>query len=224
MQYFKFSSNQRGPREHRGSREYIPRLLRAGKSRTPPANSKIMALLRDNLIHSWDSSLILIVIPIETITSCLKQTLFYILSLISTSLTSTSFVHVCCGKQQGGKELKKLQWKETTVWNKPTLQLNFSSTWSLTTKFEYQPCPGFKSKMFNSDLWADEENSPGTHISGTLPKEARGWPTTHQRRYRSLWFRPAFLLCYTPLELEKTKKWAAFPKEWEWERECLWKL
>lgn len=125
MQYFKFSSNQRGPREHRGSREYIPRLLRAGKSRTPPANSKIMALLRDNLIHSWDSSLILIVIPIETITSCLKQTLFYILSLISTSLTSTSFVHVCCGKQRGGKELKNYNEKKPLFGTNPLCNWTF---------------------------------------------------------------------------------------------------
>ncbi len=120
------------------------------------------------------------------------------------------------------ERIEKLQWKESTVWNKPTLQLNFSSTWSLTTKFEYQPCPGLKSKMFNSDVWAHEENSPRTHISGTLPKEARWWPTTHQWRYRSLWFRPAFLLCLHPLEVEKRKKWAAFQKsEREWERVSL---
>jgi hypothetical protein len=94
-------------------------LLRAGKSRTPSANSKIMALLGDSLIHYWDSSLILIVVPIETITYCLKQTAFCILSLISTSLTSTSFEHVCCGKQQGRKELKNYNEKNPLFGTNP---------------------------------------------------------------------------------------------------------
>jgi hypothetical protein len=40
----------------------------------------------------------------------------------------------------------------------------------------------------------EQSLSPGTHISGTLPEEAREWPTTHQRKYTALWFRPAFFL------------------------------
>ncbi len=43
----------------------------------------------------------------------------------------------------------------------------------------------------------DQSLSPGTHISGTLPEEAREWPTTHRRRYTALWFRPAFFLIKT---------------------------
>ncbi len=92
-------------------------------------------------------------------------------------------------------------------------------------KFEYQTCSGLKSKMFNSDVWAEEENSPGSHISGTLPKEARWWPTTHQWRYRSLSFRPAFSLCHTHLSWRRQKSELLFQKsEREWERACLWKL
>jgi hypothetical protein len=40
----------------------------------------------------------------------------------------------------------------------------------------------------------EQSLSPGTHISGTLPEEAREWPTTHQGKYTALWFRPAFFL------------------------------
>jgi hypothetical protein len=84
-----------------------------------------MALLRDSLIHSWDSSLILIVVPIETITYCWKQTPFCILGLISTSLTGTAFVHLCCGKQQGRKELKNYNEKNPLFGTNPLCNWTF---------------------------------------------------------------------------------------------------
>ncbi len=124
----KYLSNQRGPRGHRESREYIPRLSRAGKSRTPSANSKIIALLRDSLIHCWDSSLILIVVPIEH-----NHLLFETNTILHFDLNFyISNKHFFCTCMLWGATrneiIEKLQWTESTAWNKPTLQLNFSST------------------------------------------------------------------------------------------------